>query len=318
MKFGLHFGSRGIAGDPDTLVTVAQRAEALGYDYFGLSDHVVVATEVDSRYPYSTSGKFFAQDTGVCMEQVTTLSFVAAATSRIGLLTSVMVLPHRHPMLTAKMLATLDVLSKGRLTLGIGVGWMAEELALLGAPPFAARARASEEYITAFRELWTAQAPEQEGTYAHFSQLKFEPKPVQHPGPPIWVGGEAKGACRRAGRMGDGWYPVASNPNMPLDTPELYGAALEGVRAAAVSAGRQGEDVQAALLAIYCRVGEEIAGQDGKRQMFTGSAQTIVEDVARYAERGLEHFVFGGDGYDLSGTLEHMERFAEDVMSKVG
>ena len=152
MKFGLHFGSRGVAGDPDSLKAVALKAEALGYEHFGMSDHVIVATEVESAYPYSKSGKFFAQDTGISLEQVTALSFVAASTSRIRLLTSVLVLPHRHPLLAAKMLATVDVLSKGRLTVGVGVGWMAEEIALLGGPPFAERAQASDEYIAAFRD----------------------------------------------------------------------------------------------------------------------------------------------------------------------
>src|SRR3954469_24347681 len=99
MKFGLHFGSRGVVGDPDTLKAVAQKAEALGYEHFGMSDHVIVATEVESTYPYSKSGKFFAQDTGVSLEQVTALSFAAAVTSSIRLLTSVLVLPHRHPVL---------------------------------------------------------------------------------------------------------------------------------------------------------------------------------------------------------------------------
>lgn len=230
MKFGLHFGSRGMVGNPDTLAAVARKAEALGYEHFGVSDHVVVATEVDSRYPYSESGKFFAQDTGVCLEQVTTLSFIAAATTRIRLLTSVPVLPHRHPMLAAKMLATLDVLSKGRLTCGVSVGWMAEEMALLGAPPFADRARASDEYMQAFRELWTSAAPELQGQFAKFEKLKFEPKPVQKPHPPLWVGGEIGAARRRAGRLGDGWYPVAANPNAPLDTADLYAAGLAEVR----------------------------------------------------------------------------------------
>ncbi|NQV60499.1 MAG: TIGR03619 family F420-dependent LLM class oxidoreductase, partial [Alphaproteobacteria bacterium] len=226
MKFGVHFGSRGVAGDPDTLKAIAQKAEALGYEHFGMSDHVVVATDVASAYPYSESGKFYAQDTGVSLEQVTALGFVAAATNCIRLLTSVLVLPHRHPVLAAKMLATVDILSKGRLTVGVGAGWMAEEIALLGGPPFADRAKASDEYIEAFRELWTSETPAKRGSYAAFDHLLFAPKSAQTPHAPIWVGGEAKGARRRAGQLGDGWYPVAANPRQPLDTPDLYGQAL--------------------------------------------------------------------------------------------
>ncbi|MEL0080171.1 MAG: LLM class flavin-dependent oxidoreductase, partial [Rhodospirillales bacterium] len=146
MQFGLHFGSRGNAGEPDSLKELAFAAEKLGYAHFGMSDHVVVADTVNSAYPYSPTGRFFAQDTGVSLEQVTALSFVAAATTKIRLLTSVLVLPHRHPVLAAKMLSTVDVLSKGRLTVGVGVGWMEEEIALLGGPPFKDRAKASDEY----------------------------------------------------------------------------------------------------------------------------------------------------------------------------
>ena len=318
MKFGIHFGSRAVAGEPDSLKAIAQKCEALGFEHFGMSDHVIVATEVDSAYPYSASGKFFAQDTGVSLEQVTALGFVAAATDRIRLLTSVLVLPHRQPVLAAKMLSTVDVLSKGRLTAGVGVGWMAEEIALLGGPPFADRAAAPDEYIEAFRELWTAERPKLDGDFANFDHLLFAPKPVQTPHPPLWIGGESKPARRRTGRYGDGWYPVAANPRAPLDSPALYGTALDDVRAEARKAGRDGAAVEGALLAIYCRIGPEQEGRDGKRLAFTGSAQAITDDIGQFAEVGLQHFLIGGDGSDLNGTLERLEEFATEVMAKTG
>ncbi len=317
MKFGVHLGSRGVAGHPDSLAAVARKAEALGFTHLGISDHVVVATEVDSKYPYSTTGKFYAQDTGNCLEQITTIGFLAAATSHIRLLTSVMVLPHRQPVLAAKMLATADVLSKGRLTLGVGVGWMAEEIALLGGPPFAERAAASDAYIRGFKELWSAKSPRQTGTHVTFDKLMFEPKPVQRPHPPIWVGGEVKAARRRAGELGDAWYPVPINPTIPLDTPQLYGDGLKEVRAAAEKAGRDPSKITGALLAIHCRIGPETPGREGGRLAFTGSAQAIVDDLGAYAHAGVEHVIIGGDGTDLPGTIERLERFASDVMAKV-
>ena len=316
MKFGVHFGSRGVAGDPDTLKAIAQKAEALGFEHFGMSDHVVVATDVASAYPYSASGKFYAQDTGVSLEQVTALGFVAAATNRIRLLTSVLVLPHRHPVLAAKMLATVDVLSKGRLIVGVGVGWMAEEIALLGGPPFADRAKASDEYIEAFRELWTSETPAKRGMYATFDHLLFAPKSAQTPHAPIWVGGEAKGARRRAGQLGDGWYPVAANPRLPLDTPDLYSQALSDVRAHAEQVGRAPEEIAGALLAICCRVGSIQEGRGGGRLAFTGSAQAIIDDIGQFQERGLQHFLIGGDGSDYQGTVDRLELFATEVMAK--
>ncbi len=317
MKFGVHLGSRGVAGHPDSLMAVGRKLETLGFEHLGISDHVVVATAVESRYPYSQTGKFYAQDTGVCLEQLTTLGFLAAATSHIRLLTSVLVLPHRQPVLAAKMLATADVLSKGRLTVGVGVGWMAEEMALLGAPPFASRAEASDQYIKAFRTLWTESDPVQHGAFVNFDKLKFEPKPLQRPHPPIWVGGEALAARRRAGRLGDGWYPVAVNPSIPLDTPALYSEGLEQVRAEAKTAGRDPAQIAAALLAIHCRIGPEAKGRDGGRLAFTGSPQAIIDDIAAFRARGLEHLVIGGDGSDLKGTLDRFEQFKTEVMAKV-
>jgi probable F420-dependent oxidoreductase len=317
MKFGVHLGSRGVAGHPDSLTNVARKAEALGFTHLGISDHVVVATAVNSRYPYSATGKFYAQDTGLCLEQVTVLGFLASATSRIRLLTSVLVLPHRQPVLAAKMLATADVLSKGRVTVGVGVGWMAEEIALLSGPPFAARARASDEYIEAFRELWTVEAPCKTGAHVTFDKLRFEPKPVQKPHPPIWVGGEVVAARRRAGRLGDGWYPVPINPSLPLDTPQLYGDGLATVRAEAAKARRDPARVAGALLAIHCRIGPEQPGRDRKRLAFTGSAPAIVDDIGAFARRGLEHFIIGGDGNDEAGTIDRLEHFASDVMAKI-
>jgi probable F420-dependent oxidoreductase len=318
MKYGVHLGARGVVAHPDTLTAVARTAENAGYEHLGISDHVFVVAAADSKYPYSESGKFYAQDTGTSLEQITTIGFLASATSRIRLLTSVMVLPHRHPVLTAKMLVTADVLSKGRLTVGVGVGWNAEEIALLGGPPFADRAKASDAYIEGFRELWTKDRPSQKNPFASFDNLLFAPKPVQKPHPPIWVGGESAPALRRAGRLGDAWYPVAINPGAPFDTPDLYAEGLKHVRAAAEQAGRDPSKVAAAILAIHCRIGEPAKGRDGGRLAFTGSAQAIVDDIGAYRDKGLEHVIIGGDGSDQAGTIERLERFASEVMAKVG
>lgn len=316
MQFGLHLGTRGPAASPDSLLAIACRAEALGFAHLGLSDHVVIAAKVDSTYPYTQSGTWFAQDTGTCLEQVTTLGFVAAATQRIRLLTSILVLPHRQPLLAAKMLATVDVLSKGRLTVGVGAGWMAEELALLGAPPFPARGRASDEYIEAFRTLWAAERPTYAGRFVAFDRVLFAPKPVQRPHPPIWVGGETAPARRRAGRLGDGWYPVSNNPAAPYDTPELYGAGLAEVRAAAAAAGRDPAAIDAALFAIRHRVGAAEQSRDGGRLSFTGSVAAILDDIAAYREQGLRHLVIGAESNELAPTLDRIEAFAE-VMARV-
>ena len=317
MKFGLHLGTRGPAASPDSLLRIARRAEELGFLHLGLSDHVVIAAKVDTEYPYTKSGSWFAEDTGVCLEQVTALGFIAAATTRLRLLSSVMVLPHRPALLAAKMLATVDILSKGRLTVGAGVGWMAEELALLAAPPFRSRGAASDEYLEAFRSLWTERRPSFAGRFVAFDNLLFEPKPVQRPHPPIWVGGESAQARSRAGRLGDGWYPVGNNPAAPYDSAARYGAGLADVHAQAERAGRDPAELDAALYAIWFRLGEDVQGRDGERLPFTGEAAAIVDDIAGYADKGLRHLVIGFESRDAQDCLDRIEAFADKVMSRV-
>jgi len=317
MKFGLHVGTRGPGAQSDSLLAIARHAEALGFEHLGLSDHVVIATNVDTVYPYTKSGEWFAQDTGVCLEQLTALAFVAGATTRIRLLTSVMVVPHRPAILAAKMLATADVLSKGRVTVGAGVGWMQEELALLGAPPYKARGRASDEYIRAFRSLWTERHPSFAGEFVSFDKLLFEPKPVQKPHPPIWIGGETPQARRRAGRLGDGWYPVCNNPAAPYGTPGQYAAGLAEVRAVAEAEGRDPAAFDTALYAIWYRLGEEAKDAEGRRLAFTGSAQAIADDIGAFGNAGLKHLVIGFESNDVQLTLDRAAAFASEVMAKL-
>jgi Luciferase-like monooxygenase len=193
-------------------------------------------------------------------------------------------------VLAAKMLATVDVLSKGRLTVGVGVGWMSEEIALLGGPPFAERAQASEEYIQAVRELWTAEKPVQQGPYAAFHKLLFAPKSPQLPHAPIWLGGEVEGAR------------------------QLYGDALAGVRA---EAERLAILVRLwAQFSPFTAVSEPSSKVEGGRLAFTASVQAIVDDIGHLQERGMQYCVIGGDGKDLQGTLELLGRFASEVMAK--
>src|SRR5262249_56194611 len=134
-----------------------------------------------------------------------------------------MVGPHRAAVLTAKMLATIDVLSGGRLIVGIGAGWLKEEFEALGPPPFEERGAVTDEYMLAFRELWTKDAPQFDGRYVKFKDVVFAPKPVQKC-PPMWVGGESGPAMRRPARMGDGWYPIGTNPPHPINTMARYRA----------------------------------------------------------------------------------------------
>tara|TARA_Y100000588_G_scaffold39992_1_gene38224 strand:+ start:1961 stop:2914 length:954 start_codon:yes stop_codon:yes gene_type:complete len=317
MEFGLHLGVRGPAAEPDSLKVIATEAENLGFTHLGFSDHVVIAENVDSPYPYTKSGRWFAEDSGECLEQITTLGFVAAATTKIRLLTSVMVLPHRPPILTAKMLDTVDILSKGRLTIGLGVGWMAEEISLLNGPEFKDRGPASDEYIAAFKELWTNDSPCFKGKHINFSGLKFFPKPLQQPYPPLWIGGEAKLARQRAGRIGNGWYPVGNNPSAPFDTAARYSKGLKDVEEAAAAIGRSPMDITKGLLAIWYKLGQSDQTDQGTRRAFTGSQKEILQDVEEYRAVGLEHLIIGGESSDLNACLQRMRTFKKEIMSNV-
>jgi probable F420-dependent oxidoreductase len=289
----------------------------MGFNIISVSDHVVIPKSIDSRYPYSESGEFAGRDSGDCLEQLTTLSFLANATSSIRLLTSVMVLPHRNPVLTAKMLATIDVLSQGRLNVGCGVGWMQEEFEALGAPPYDERGAVGDEYIRIFKELWTRDDPSFEGTYCSFSDITFLPKPVQKPHPPIWIGGESPPALRRAAQLGDVWYPIGSNPRFPVGTPAAYQEAVTHLYRFADAMKRDASTIDLAYSASWLNDREAQTLPDGKRRPLTGTPDEVADDIKAFADVGVRHFMFNFQSETLEATLARMERFATTVRPRV-
>src|SRR3954454_3553782 len=186
MQIGFNLPVSGPMASAETITNIAQLGEALGFDYLTLTDHIALPDTSTPGYPYSTTGEFYTPDPGHRVEQLTTAAWVAARTSRIRIVLAVMVVPHRPAVLTAKMLATIDVLSGGRLTVGIGAGWLKTEFDAVVTTPFAERGAVTDEYVAAFRTLWTEKKPLIDGRYVHYNGLLFEQKPVQTPHPPIW------------------------------------------------------------------------------------------------------------------------------------
>jgi probable F420-dependent oxidoreductase len=317
MEFGTTILTRGAAATREGCLAMAEKAESLGFAYVSVNDHVVVPGGIASRYPYSEEGRWAGSAAGECLEQLATVAFIAGATRRVRLLTSVMVVPHRQPVLAAKMLATIDVLSGGRLTVGCGAGWLAEEFAALGTPPFAERGAATDEYLQAFRTLWTEDAPRFEGRYVRFADLAFAPKPVQKPHPPLWIGGESPAALRRAARLGDGWYPASNNPRHRLDTPARLAAGIGALRREAEATGRDPATIDLAWLVLWPVAWSSQTLADGGRRPFTGSAADLAADVAAAAAAGVRHLSLTFQAADLGETLERMQRFAEEVMPLV-
>ncbi|PKB72007.1 MAG: hypothetical protein BZY87_02605 [SAR202 cluster bacterium Io17-Chloro-G6] len=313
MEFGFYLPNSGAAAEPDALANIAKLGDHLGFYCMVMPDHILQPNQVDSTYPYSLTGDILAagqSGDGEWPEQITTLAYLAGVTERIKLVTSVMIIPYRNPILTAKMLATLDMLSKGRLILGAGVGWMEEEFELLDTPPFAERGAVTDEYLRAFIELWTKDNPKFDGKYVSFSDITFLPKPVQKPYPPIWIGGQSKPAIRRAARIGDCWHPVGAIPAAPLE-PEELAQNLVQLREYAEKAGRDSSKIQVSVKApLY-----DSDDSSGPRRRFTGSADEVRQDVQTYADVGVTHLIFDFRAAEPQQTEERMAQFSEEVMS---
>ena len=323
MNFGFAIPPRGSMATPENIAKLAQQGEAMGFGILAVTDHIVFPRTIRSSYPGGASGQYYAagKSQGEYLELLALLSFLAGITSSAKLLTAVMVLPNRPPILAAKMLATIDVLSKGRVIVGCGVGWMREEFDALESPPFEKRGAVCNEYIRAFRELWTQDNPKFEGRYCRFDNIEFAPKPVQKPCPPIWAGGESPAAIRRAGRLADGWYPFTQDVNVPLGTPEQFAAYAAQVKQHALEAGRDPANIDLAYSASWYNEEEVEHLPDGTRRSFTGTPSQIADDIKRFAQAGVRHMIFPmivrRPGVTAQQSLERMERFAAKVMPLV-
>lgn len=317
MQIGFNLPLSGPLASPEAMARIAREGEAMGYDYLTLTDHVVLPDLSAPGYPYSESGEFYGKSHEVRHEQLTAAAFIAGTTSRLRLVTAVMVVPHRPAVLAAKMLASLDVLSGGRLVVGIGAGWLEAEFNALGTPPFAERGRVTDEYLAAFRNLWTEENPRFEGRHVRFSDILFAPKPVQKPHPPIWVGGESGPALRRAARLGDAWYPIGSNNRHLLDTLARYKGGVERLRRFIREAGRAEESV--ALTYRVKRYGERLPAEasDGDRRLFSGSAADIVADLKTLAALGVAAIDIDIDRPDADASIAALKEFQETVLARL-
>ena len=223
MRVGLHALGIGTGARPEVIRAVAMAAEAAGFATLWAGEHVVLVDEPRSRYPYSGDGLIAVPASADWLDPLLGLSFAAAVTTRIGLATGVLLLPEHNPVVAAKQAATLDVLSGGRLTLGVGIGWSAEEFAALGIP-FAGRGRRTAEYVAAIRTLWADDVASFTGEFTRFESVRVNPKPVRGRRIPVVVGGNSDGALARVAAFGDGWYGFS----LPAATVAERVAALAG------------------------------------------------------------------------------------------
>ncbi len=315
MHFGFSLPGRGPLATPDALVKLAEKADALRYASLFVTDHVVIPVTYNSPYPYSPTGKFAGDWTNGYLEPIALMSFLAGMTSRVRLGTSVLVVPYRNPVVTAKMLATLDVMSGGRVILGAGVGWLREEFEVLGSPPYAERGKVTDEYIRLMRACWTQEPAEFNGAYYRLPAVSALPKPRQKGGIPVWTGGHTDAALRRAGELADGWHPIG------MRAPAMLFPAEYAEKAAIVHgwARKAGRDPKAITLSF--RVPLELAPKrakpaGGDRLLFRGTAAEVIQDIRAYQALGVTHFIFDLTPQDVRGQLAMMERFAADVRPK--
>jgi probable F420-dependent oxidoreductase len=299
----------GPTASPDAVRSLAQRAEVSGFDSVWFPDHIVVPRHVESSYPYAADGASPFDPDLPFYEPLAVLNFLAGCTQRIRLGTHVLIIPYRHPVLTAKVLATLDVLSGGRLILGAGVGWMAEEFRAVGAPAYATRGEVTDEYLRVFKALWTEDAPRYAGKHVQVSGIGFQPKPVQKPHPPIWIGGHSNPALRRAAALGDGWMPIGLRPP-PVLEPDEMAAKIAGLRALIRHAGRPEEAVTISFTAPIAFV--DASGT--ARPLLSGRSEEIAADLRTYQALGVRNFNLNLPGTTIDEQQEAMERFAREVM----
>ncbi|MGZ4511618.1 MAG: LLM class F420-dependent oxidoreductase [Mycobacterium sp.] len=205
MRLGLHALGIGAGADRAVIDAVASTADDCGFATLWVGEHVVMVDRPASRYPYSDDGVIAVPAQADWLDPMIALSFAAAASSRIGLATGVLLLPEHNPVVVAKQAASLDRLSGGRLTLGVGVGWSREEFAALSVP-FAQRGTRTAEYVAAMRTLWRDDVASFDGDFVRFDSIRVNPKPVHDRRIPIVVGGNSDSALRRVATWGDGWY----------------------------------------------------------------------------------------------------------------
>ena len=294
MRFGVWIPNVRHLAVPEVMRRTAVRAEELGYDSVWVSDHVVV--------PTANIGNFGR----TVFDPLVTLGVLAGATSRVQLGTTVLIVPYRQAVVTAKMVASLDALSGGRVVLGVGAGWVAAESAMLGVP-FAERGAMTDEYLDAMRELWTSSTPSFSGKYTQFADVVFEPKPVQQPHPPIWVGGHSRAALRRTVRVGAAWHPINRPP------VELRAGRAEIAR---LCRERGRGDVPALTLRNDVRLlrpGEAPPPSAHAGRVLAGEPAAVVDQLRELADCAVEHLVLeflAADGDDLDAQLT---LFAERV-----
>ena len=286
MKIGISYANAGPFVQPERLSHLAETADRCGFESIWTVEHVVIPEGYKSTYPYAASGKIPGGEDVPIPDPLLPLAYAAARTTKLKLATGIVILPQRHPLYVAKELATLDVLSGGRMIFGIGSGWLREEFDSLGLD-FGSRGSRTDEAIEAVRVLWREDSSRFEGKHFNFGPVKSFPKPVQKGGVPIHIGGHSKAAARRAARLGDGFFP------MELDAAKLAGL-LNYMKEECAKAGRNPAEIE-----------------------ISAAGKPTLDFVNRYREMGVSRMVIAPPAWDTEGLTRGLEKLADELLSKL-
>jgi len=298
MKIGIWIPSVRQLARPDVIRRSIIRAEQLGYDSIWTIDHVIT--------PKADIAQF-----GLLYDPLIVMALAAGITERIEIGVSVLVLPYRHGVLTAKMVASLDDLSNGRIILGVGSGWNATESAILGLP-FDERGAMTDEWIRVMKELWTNPEPNFSGKFTQFSDVVFNPKPARRPHPPIWVGGSSRAALRRAVEFGDAWHPINR-------TPDQLCEGWAEIEKLCQRFGREKPPAMAPRVDAHLVVDGMGAPAPAHRgHMVEGTPEAFVEIVEEQRELGAEHLILEFTARDADHYFAQVDAFAEKVRPRLG
>lgn len=300
MKLGICVPHYGRPIEVDRIMAVVHRAEEAGLDSVWVTDHVIVPRDVDVIYRDHM------------LDPLAVLPWLAGVTERIALGTSVVILPYRSPIPVAKLLASVDVLSGGRLIVGAAIGWLEGEFAALGVP-FKERVSRSEEALELMRALWTREHPEIQTPRHTLANLAASPMPLQKPRPPIWIGGGSEGALRRVARLGDGWHATAA-------TPDTFRQGKQSVMRFWKETGREGEPAWSLRIPIFIE-GVHTWAVDQTllrgRHAIRGTIKQVIGQLAEYQRLGVGHVALEVSYTTYPAILETIDILAEDVRPMV-
>jgi len=305
LEIGVVLPNSGHLATLETALSLAKKVEQWGLDSLWTVDHLVLPRSPSQSYPYLRARKITLDPDETLLDPLITLATLVGCTQRVKLGVGILIAPLRHPLVTAKMVASLDQLSGGRVLLGVGLGWIPEEYTAVGVS-WKDRGAILDEQIRCFQELWSADAPEFRGRFYAFEDMGFQPKPVQRH-VPTWVGGNSVHAMRRAVRLGDGWHLL------DLSAAELE-KSLQALAEACKAADRPRREICVSMRSML-QITDTPVTETDRLFPLTGTLEQIIADLRRYRSLGVEHMILApwAMDVDLAGYLKRVEVIAKEI-----